>query len=172
MMNIVLLLLVVAFLGAGCGQNNTTASQVPGKDQAPMGAKGEKYIQEGVDYLNKAELADAIKSFNKAVALNPRDPKPYFILAEVYMRLNNYENAIANLNNVIALESDNGPAFYFLGICKGLSGNRKEAIVDIEHSVAIFQQKKDEVNFKKALTTLQQMMQAENVASPEQKENM
>ena len=82
------------------------------------------------------------------------------------MRLSNYEGAISNLAKVVELEPDNGPAFYFLGICEGLSGHREEAIKAVEHSAAIFQAKKDEENFKKAVTTAQQMMQADNIPVP------
>ena len=151
---------MAVILFCGCGQNKTS-SEPPQAQQSLSAGQDNNYIKEGVAYLNKGDVASAIHNFNKAIVQNPRDAKPYMILAEVYMRLQNYKNAIENLNHVVVLEPDNGPAYYFLGICYGLNGNKKEAIKSLERSVFIFQQIKDEENFKKAVTILQQMTESQ-----------
>ena len=163
-MKIITLLLMFVFFGTGCGQKDP-APQPSEMVKTQMEAPAKNYIQEGVAYLNKSDVASAIHSFNKAIIQNPQDPKPHLILAEVYMHLQKFDYAITNLDRAVVLDPNNGSAYFLRGICRGLGGDRKTAIKDVERSVAIFQQKKDEENFKKALLTLQQMMASENEAA-------
>jgi len=158
--NIVVFFILISLL-SGCERKSDSSASPSRPPSAQEINLEDNYIQQGVAFLNKSDLPAAIHSFNKAIAQNPQDPKPRMILAEVYIRIKNYEGAVNNLNSVVALQPDNAAAYYFLGICKGLMGDRKTAIENVQRAVAIFQQKKDEENFKKALLTLQQMMQAQ-----------
>lgn len=124
----------------------------------------QKLLKMGMEYLNQSKIPEAIYSFNQAVLLDPSDASSSFVLAQTYMHLKKYENALSVLDNVITMQPDNGQAYYLKGITSGLAGNKQQAIEAAQKSIAIFQEKKDENNFKRAIALLQGLSAANNPA--------
>ncbi len=152
--------IAVVFLLVGCGSKNESRSSQSSPQLGAstlVGSSQGSLVKQGVQFLNQKDFSRAIMAFNQAVKQNPNDPEPHFILGEVYMRTNNIKGAIASFENVVRVQPDNGQAFYLLGLCYGLAGDQETAQKAIERSAVIFQQKRDEEDFKRALLTLQQM---------------
>ena len=161
-------LFLIGILACGCGSKEKTSQEEndnstgqPDMKQAAsdssLEGKKQKLLKIGMTHLNKAEIPEAVKTFNEAIKLDPNDTRPYFILAETYMHLQNYEGALAVLDNVIKLEPQNGHAYYLKGIVSGLSGKKPEAVEAAQKSIMIFKEKQDEENFKRSLALLQEL---------------
>ncbi len=160
------IVLLTAVVLVGCDNKNQSAQTSSSltrftPDSRQQSQSKEMLIQRGVAALNQKDIATAIQNFSQATTVDPSDPQPHFVLAEVYMRLNNLPKAIESFERVIQLQPDNGQAFFLLGVSYGLNGDRETAKKALERSAVIFQQKKDEENFKRAVVNLQQIMQVE-----------
>ena len=170
---------------SGCGsqeqsqkENQTSSTETQMKMARPQNQdlenKKHLLIKAGMDHLNKAEVAEAVKAFGEAIKIDPADTSAYFILAQTYLRLQNFEDAVNVLNSVIKIEPDNGLAYYLKSVASGASGKKQEAIEAAQKSVALFQEHRDEDNFKRALALLQGLSapgQAANAAVPPENVN-
>lgn len=171
-----MVLICMGVLLYGCSANDQTktegtmdagsqsiAKTAMGKNRA-LEENKQKLLKAGMEYLNQAKIPEAIKALNQAVLLDPSDASSSFVLAQTYLHLKRYDNALGVLDNVIKLQPDNGEAYYFKSLASGLSGNRPQALEAAKQSVAIFQEKRDEKNFKRALILLRGLSNAENAA--------
>lgn len=136
----------ILVLAGGCTSREAAQEQ----SQAPK----VDLITQGTQFLAKGDSGQAIASFKRAIAENPKDTKAYFVLGQTYMSLADYNSALENFKKVGELEPDNGEAYLLMGGCYDLLGNKTEAIASVQQSVSIFQKERDEVNFKRALSIL------------------
>ena len=141
-------LVCIGIFMSGCGS----------RDAAPKKEEARDYIKEGTEFLAKGELQEAIKIFREAVTRNPNDTKAYFVLAQTYLHLKDYNNALDNFKTVTTLEPDNGEAYLLLGGCYDLLGKKDEAIQNVKKSVMIFEKKRDEASFKRSVAILRRLM--------------
>ena len=172
-MRMFFLWLILAVTITGCSKKEETSQYQPPSQSssaasmamAPASSEQSKALmQQAVSYLNQKDPTKAIMSLNEAIKASPNDPAPILVLAELYMRLNNYPGAIGYFEKALQLDPSNGQGFYLMGLCYGLSGNMEMAQKAVERSALIFQQKRDEANFKRSVVTLQQMMEAKTTA--------
>lgn len=119
------------------------------------------YIAQGVEYLKKSDVQNAIKSFNEAIKHDPRNLENYFTLGQVYMHLNNYPKAAEVFAVAATIDPSSGEAFYLLAVNLALSGNKAAAAKAIEQSIAIFSKKKSEDKLKQSLAFLQSLSNSE-----------
>lgn len=47
---------------------------------------------------------NAIDEFNKSIALNPKNPEPYYYLIQLYMKQNQISNAERRLKNALSMK--------------------------------------------------------------------
>ncbi len=150
----------------GCSANDKASAMKQETDSrmSALEQTKQKLLKAGMEYLNQGKIPEAIKTLNQAVLLDPRDASTSFVLAQTYMHLKRYESALGILDNVIKMEPNNGEAYYFKSVASGLSGNKQHALEAAKKSIAIFQEKRDEKNFKKAVVLLQGLSSANNPA--------
>ncbi len=174
MKNISLFLVLVLMVVSGCGQKENASQKQPQYSgpsapialNSPAGTGSSKALmQKAVEFLNQRDATKAIVALNQAVQENPNDPEPLLVLAELYMRLNNYPGAVGYFEKAVQLDPANGQAFYLLGLCYGLAGKMDLAQKAVERSALIFQQKRDEANFRRSVAALQQMMESQAAVS-------
>ena len=144
--------IVLALMVAGCG--------IDGSDKKPSGVKETRnYMQEGMDYLQKTDIANAMKSFNRAIKADPANAQNYLIVGQVYLKLNNYIRASDSFASAIKVDPTNGAAYFLLGQSQALRGQRAEAIETIKKSITIFKAQKDEARFNSALSLLRNLVE-------------
>ena len=61
------------------------------------------YANRGLAYHNKGEYDRAIKDYDKAIALNPKDPDPYYNLGRTYDSKSDYEKALAYFRSAFTI---------------------------------------------------------------------
>jgi len=91
--------------------------------QAPNAAS---YYELGVLYKENNNFDDAIKSFKKAIELNPKHNMALYELGVVYEKQNEHDLAIKNYTESLRV-SENSEAFQNLGVCYLKKGMLKEA---------------------------------------------
>ena len=142
--------------------NNKALAKTARKHNSELENNKQRLLKAGMEYLSQAKIPEALKVLNQAVLLDPGDASVSFVLAQTYMHLKRYDNALGVLDKVIKLEPDNGEAYYFKSLASGLSGDREQALEAAQKSVVIFQEKRDEKNFKRALGLLRGLSSANN----------
>lgn len=84
----------------------------------------------GVDFKSP-EYNLAIKSFSKAIEIDPRFVYAYYDRASVKASLRNYQDAILDYNIAINLDPEFAEAYFNRGICRLLMGDKDKGIVDM-----------------------------------------
>ena len=161
----IMTLVLMGVLLYGCSANDKTKTQGNTEADNVAAAKTamkEKLLKAGLTYINEAKIPEALKALNQAVMLDPNDASTSFVLAQTYMHLKKYDNALGVLDNVVRLAPDNGEAYYLKSIASNLSGNKQQAMEAAQKSVAIFQEKRDEQNFKRAIVLLRELSSPNN----------
>ncbi len=162
------LLIAIGLFVMGCGsQSDEQAGQFQATDaqhqnvpQAQM-PQTKELVEEGINHLHEAEIAEAIQSFDEAIRENPLDPEPYVILGQTYIRLKQYDRAIDTFSAAERIAPQRGDIQYLLAISYGLKGQEDLARESARRSIELFRQDKDEENFLKALALLQGLLQSE-----------
>jgi Tfp pilus assembly protein PilF len=81
----------------------------------------------GIIKLNKKELVQAIKLFNKAILINPKEAKVFTNLAMSELALNNLDNAFINIKKAISLNPKLVEAHNLMGLYYEKKGNQEDA---------------------------------------------
>lgn len=79
--------------------------------------ESQKYMREGMIYLNNSQLEVASTFFDKAVKLNPENEEAWYGLALVQMNHQKYQNAIDIFDKAIHLKPTYTDAYYNRGQC-------------------------------------------------------
>lgn len=92
----------------------------------------------GIVYLQAGDIDKALESFQKAIAINPYDPRFYFTSESAYTVQGDYVSAIQALKQAIALNPDYAEAYYNLvGIYLHL-GQADEAKKNFDKAIELF----------------------------------
>lgn len=147
-------LIVVVFL-IGCGSKPEQTVQKPDSKQ---------YVDAGMNYLKQGDIANAIKSFDTSIKVDPRNPENYIVLGQVYLRLKNYQAAIDTLTAATKVDPNNGEAYYFLATSKMMRqqpGDKEQAIEEAKKSAEIFLKNNDQERLKRAIALVQSFSQVQ-----------
>lgn len=136
--------------------------KMTGVQNPALESKKRQLLQTGMQQLSEADVTDAIKTFGEVIKLDPTDTRGYFVLVQTYIRLQNFENASNVLDTIIKLDPENGQAFYLKAITSGFLGQKDIAMVAAQKSAQIFQEKRDEENFKKSIALVQSLQSSLN----------
>lgn len=147
---------LLALFICGCGSGPSKEEK-----QAAGGFLKRDYFGEGVRQLKQGNPLAAIKSLNLAIRQSPLESKSYLLLGETYMRLKQYDRAADTFLAASRVAPNEGEIYYLLAVNYGLSGDLNLAQLNARKSVLLFQQEKDEKNFKKSLALLQGLMKAQ-----------
>ncbi|MFP4473795.1 MAG: tetratricopeptide repeat protein [Candidatus Omnitrophota bacterium] len=161
MKRIAILALTVCVL-AGCGQPEPKqAEKTPAVSPDQGREVSDGHIQTAVGYLQEAQVAEAIAEFDKAIRSDPSNVQAYLLLAQVYMRMNEFDRAVDTYLAAQRVEPDSGEIYYLLAIANGLRGQKDLAVQNAEKSLMIFQKEQNQENFRRALALLQGLAEEE-----------
>ncbi|MFT5388167.1 MAG: cytochrome c-type biogenesis protein CcmH/NrfG, partial [Candidatus Omnitrophota bacterium] len=121
------------------------------------------YIEQGMQYLKKNDVGQAIQSFDSAIKQDPSNVDNFIVLAQVYMRLQNYSKAIDTLNAAQRVDPTNGEVQFVLATSNivrakqeasqgrpDLAQTLHQSAVDAaKRSVDIYMTQRNEEKFKK-----------------------
>jgi tetratricopeptide (TPR) repeat protein len=150
----VIVAVIAMSLFLGC-QPRTTEKKYEGAQEK------KNYMALGMKYLSEKDIVKAIASFDQAIRQDPRNIENYLTLGRVYLHLKIYDRAIDTFAAATRVDPVNGMAYYFLSLSQGERNkpeDRTAAIEAVKKSIIIFKQKKDEENFRKAMTLFQVLM--------------
>ncbi|MBU0468322.1 MAG: tetratricopeptide repeat protein [Candidatus Omnitrophica bacterium] len=150
-----LLGLAVIVLLVGCGSKPEQKVQKP---------NSKEYIDAGMNALKEGEIVNAIKNFDTAIKVDPRNPENYIVLGQVYLRLKNYQAAIDTLSAATKVAPNSGEAYYFLATSRMMRqnpGDKEQAIEDAKMSAEIFLRNNDQERLKKAIVLVQSFSQVQ-----------
>lgn len=103
-------------------------------ESLPEAPEAEQHWQQGVDLANKGEYQNAIASYDKAIALQPKNPKfrnsrayAYYMVGQVDSAFNAdskaLDNAIADYTELIKLTPHNAEAYFNRGYVYAIKAN-------------------------------------------------
>ncbi len=90
------------------------------------------YIRMGDAYFSQdpADYIEAMKAYNYAINLNPKNKTALHNRAIAKRELKDYHGAIEDCNKAIILDAEYGSAYMNRGICKSLLGDTPGACID------------------------------------------
>jgi len=74
-------------------------------------------FQKGFCHGRKGQFAKAVEAYNRALEMDPTYSKPYYNLGLAYMKLKNYEDALAIFEKAQAAEGESYRLFFNMGAC-------------------------------------------------------
>lgn len=158
------LAVIAVLVVTGCDSAKETAKEPSMSKKetaagAPESAPSEAYRQ-GMQYLEDGQVNEAIQSFAQAIQENPMDPEAYMILGQLYLRMENYGEAVQALSAAARVAPDRGDVFYFLSLAHGFNGDMEMARQSAQMSVSIFSEQRDQENFARSVALLQSLNRA------------
>ena len=126
----ILLLTFVLSLGVACS-SEPSADYQPDADAI---IKARTHVDEGVQYFAVGQYERALKSYGKAIRLNPKNASAYNKRGVTYLSLRQYDKAIQDFDEAIRLHPENPSAYHNRGIAYEVLGNSLQAEQDLAKS--------------------------------------
>ena len=149
------LALLVAVTGisllAGCSKKEVPPSFV--NEQARQA------LREGVVFLKQGDPLNAAKNFAAAIKVSPDYFEAYYMLAQTFINLKQYDQALAVLSMTVRRFPENPVAYYLQAVANQGAGNLMPAIVAARKSLDFFQAKKDAQGEQRAKVFLAALVQ-------------
>lgn len=101
------------------------------------------YQSRGFAYLQARRYPDALRDFESAIAINPRDPNSYLGRGTLFARTGRLENALEDLGRAIEIDPGYAEAYAKRCFTKMLQDRPRDAITDCEKAVALNPQHRD-----------------------------
>ena len=122
----ILLLTLLLSLGVACSPE-PSADYQPDADAI---IEARTYVDKGVQYFALGQYEKAIKSYDKAIRLNPKTANAYNKRGVAYQSLGQYDKAIQDYDEAIRLDPENASAYHNRGIANEALGNSLQAEQD------------------------------------------
>jgi serine/threonine-protein kinase len=106
-------------------------------DYRTVGNLARAYHWAGKPDLAAQKYRDAIRLAGEALAVNPKDAYPCIALSGYHAMLGNQLQALQYLSRAQQLSRDDGELWFFAAMVHTRFGNQKQALRDIERSVAL-----------------------------------
>ena len=126
----VLLLALVLSLGVACA-SEPSADYEPDADAI---IEARTYVEKGIEYFSLSQYEKAIKSYDKAIRLNPKTANAYNKRGVAYQALGQYDKAIQDYDEAIRLHPENASAYHNRGLAYEALGNSLQAEQDLAKS--------------------------------------
>ena len=162
---------IALFVLSGCGgggpqqqasSQDKKISRMANKQVTPEDlAKVDKLLTEGTILFAKGHIPAALKTFDDAIQLNPKDPRGYISLGEAYLKIKKLDPAIDTFQLLLSIAPDNAQANYFLGMAHGLKGERDVALRYAQRSFLLAKDQNNKEVLVRAATLLKGLNQAE-----------
>ncbi len=98
---------------------------------------GDYHVRTGNYRLEDGQYDQAIAEFELALGQSPRHREAHFGLAVTYLRMDRLEDAVAKLDEVVAIDPAFGPAYANRGIVQDRLGRHQAAITDYRRAVEL-----------------------------------
>lgn len=151
--------LAMSLVLAGCGSpvspENDWANSA--SSQMPSQATPEAFQQQAMALLAQGQLPAAVETLQKAVELFPEDTTALFTLAQIYMKIGSFDNAIILAQKIVEKKPDDGQAFLLMAGCYDLKNEPQKAMEFVKVSMAAFQKQNDMKSFEAAAAVLKKM---------------
>jgi len=95
------------------------------------------FLNMGTAHRNKGQNERAIKSFQAAKKINPRNPDAVYNLGVLYLEKKEYEKAIEEFKSSINIDEDDSAAYSNMGIALMKQNKLNEAISSFESALTI-----------------------------------
>jgi hypothetical protein len=105
-------------------------SMPPEAAAVPPGADAGYYYKLGKEQAGRDDLPGALRSLNRAIELDPQQSAAYNARGYVYLRMQNFANAIVDFSNAIRLRPDYANAYRNRAIARKHSGDDAGAAED------------------------------------------
>lgn len=165
-----LIIFIIVLSIAGCNSRERSPekrSPVPDPNLPKQAAA--KLLQQGVDFLNQKDIAKAVVSFEGAIQVDPKNLQPYMVLAEVFMRMKSYPEAIVILERAATVFSDNGYVFYMLSLANEGNKTPLPAVLAARKSVELFQTQNNQEGYKQSMLLMEALIKTEQQKQASQK---
>jgi len=154
---------IMTLIITGCNPaKESSSSQVGEKSAVAQPQKAS--LQQGIDYLAKGQVNEAIQSFQNVAAQDPQNTEALFAIGQVYMKVGSFDNAISAGQEILKRDPQNGDAYMMIAGCYDMKGEASQAIDIVKVAAAIYQQKNDTQGFQRAVGILQKL--TENAPAP------
>jgi cytochrome c-type biogenesis protein CcmH/NrfG len=161
--------LVAGVVLIGCDGKKTAENKQP----AFQGVQAKKdHVADAVSYLHQSDIPRAIQSFDQAIKQDPTNAQNYLLLGQVYLRLKNYTRAVDSFGGALKVDPNNGETYYFLAVGKYFQNDLEGARKDIQSSLAIFMNNRDDAKFKQALALYQALNQPQSGSASQNSEKI
>jgi tetratricopeptide (TPR) repeat protein len=96
-----------------------------------------RYIQDGVQLMQRRSYSTALEKFKQAISLNPDDAQAYYFSAIVYLDENKLAEALLSVNKSLELDSSYPKAFLVKGKILAGMNNIDEAIKQYKKAIEL-----------------------------------
>ena len=128
------------WLGAACELDRPAAPKAVAADPAAPGtpsAEASHYYKQGRELTAKNDLWGALRSFNRAIELDPGSAAAYNARGYVYLRMQSFANAMVEFSNAIRLRPDYANAYENRAIVRRRMGDEEGAAQDTRKAAAL-----------------------------------
>jgi len=140
---------------AGC-QKQESQQQQPDMDQRKD--IGRKLIMKSLTDLQNKDLKSTIVDLETSIKVNPSEPEAYLLMAQILLKINEFDHAADFLDQTAKVFPDNGTVFYMLSIANKMDGKKLPAVLAARHSVEVFQAQQDRDNMLKSAALLHELI--------------
>ena len=93
--------------------------------------------QQSNDKCNRTQLKENIRTYSKAIALNPANAEAFYLRANTKYLLGDYKSAIADYNKAIDINPENRMAYYNRGFANTKLGNKIASRADFSKAAEL-----------------------------------
>lgn len=102
-------------------------AQPSGKAQEATKRAAQDYLKHGLILATEGRPEAAVKSFEKAIGLDPTSAEAHSLLGSALAKAGKYREAEENLRKAVKLDPNYGEGYYYLGIFLQEQGKQQEA---------------------------------------------
>jgi len=88
------------------------------------------YLNQGNTEFMKKEYENALKSYSKAIELNPKSALAHVKRGNTYSALQKFDEAIVDFSIAISIDDKNGEAYYGRGMARLSNGSKQPNYCD------------------------------------------
>ncbi len=107
------------------------------KDRQPKSKQDRKHLRKGYDSYKDDRLKEALEKLSLAIESNPQNYEAYFWRARTYIRLRQFDNAIADLHQVVDINPRYSAAYDNLGWLFMRRNNFDESLANLNKSIEL-----------------------------------
>jgi protein O-mannosyl-transferase len=123
------------------GNSVTLFTDVINKGQLPSGGidpfLSMPFNNRGVARKQSGDRAGALADFNQAIALNPKDPKPWLNRADLHFDAGEFEAAMPDYNKALEVDPKNAHAYANRGASYGAQNKFDLALRDLNRAIEL-----------------------------------